>query len=131
MTQSLILIYFTYFPSHYSALVVQWRQDDLSVHTHIIIGEWLDLDRSRSLEVGRVASADGKAQVSPAPRWQSPVSDRLLPWHHLRLPGGREGRPALQPACSAEVRERAQAHNQGPAEGSSELLEGTNWHLGK
>lgn len=112
--------------------MVQWGQDDLrSIHTHIIIGEWLDLDHSRSLEVGRVASADGKAQVLPALRWQSPVSDRLLPWHHLRLPGGLEGQPALQPTCSAEVRERARAHNQGCAEGRSELLEGTSWHLGK
>lgn len=51
--------------------------------------------------------------------------------HHLRLPGGLQGQPVLQPTHSAEVRERAWAHNQWSTEGKSELLEGKCWHLGK
>lgn len=80
--------------------------------------------RARSLGAEEWPVQTARHRCSLLGTGSSPFPTGCCTGHDLRLPGGLQGQPALQPTYSAEVRERAWAHNQGSTEGRSELLEG-------
>lgn len=96
-----------------------------------MIGESLDLYLKRDLGVEEWPVQTVRHRCSLLCAGSSPFLTGCRIGHNLRLPGGLQGQPALQPTHSAEVKERAWAHNQGSTAGRSELLEGKSWHLGK